>query len=60
MKIGETIEHNGIKAVLVEGEFCKMKCPFYFNYCNDMIKHCMGETSPDDDKGIFKQVKTEE
>lgn len=62
MKLGETLTHNGIEAVLVEGTECT-QC--YFNYveanCPEegLLKLCLADTLNDDD-GIFKQVEPKE
>jgi len=58
MKLGETITHNGITAVLVEGTDCKDCC---FNDLNCGIDRlylkCLARNIWDDDYGIFKKVE---
>lgn len=61
MKIGETIEHNGIKAVLVKGIECNECCFNSLGY--DKCPRVNWSSSPSCvtvEKGIFKQLKKEE
>lgn len=53
MNLGETIIHNGIEAVLVEGEYNCPDCCFYRNECinNNLSLECNIRTP-----NIFKAV----